>query len=184
MGDIRFRRLHDVVDEHPLGSIDDPRLLPFFQERAKLVRMQDILPVDHLPHQQRRDAVRDKPNRLAQRRDQYDPLGQDASRNAGREFYREVDRYGLGGHLPEQQQQRHHDKDVQPARVGAKQDQQNGGHVGRRGNVDQLVPAQDGNDQPARLIEQGVETLGIRMSRVPEFLKVDAAEGEERRFRS
>ncbi len=76
-------------------------------------------------------------------------------------------------------------KNVDPANILlAEKQQQDRGHVDRRGDIDQLVAAQDGNDQAARLIEHGVNAVRIAMARLSQFLQIDPTEGKQRGFRT
>ena len=71
-----------------------------------------------------------------------------------------ADRDGLRCHLTDQQQQRDHDQDIDPADVLAMEDQQqDAGHIDRRGNIDQFVAAQNGDDQTTRFVQHRVDAL-------------------------
>jgi hypothetical protein len=104
-------------------------------------------------------------------------LGRKRADSRRRELDREIDRDRLRRHFAEQQQQRHHHQDVDPAGVVlAEGGDQNHRHVGRGGDVHQFVAAEQRDDQPPRLVEHGVNALGMRVAGIPQFLQVDPAE--------
>jgi hypothetical protein len=71
---------------------------------------------------------------------------------------------------------------IQPASSSPKARDQDHCHVGRRGDVNQFVAAEQRDDQTPRLVEHGVDALGMGIARIAQFLQVDAAEREKRRF--
>jgi hypothetical protein len=182
--DVGFGGFEHLVDEHPLRGLDDPGFLAVGHQRPQFVGLEDVLASDVLADDEGRDAVGDHAHDVAQGGDDEDPLGQEAGRQQRRELGREIDRDRLRRHFAEQQQQRHHHQDVDPAGIflaeGGDQDHR---HVGRGGDVDQLVAAEQRDDQSPWLVEHGVNALGMRIARIAQFLQVDPTERKERGFR-
>jgi hypothetical protein len=183
--DVGFGRFEHLVDQHPFRRLDDAGFLAVGHQRPQLVGLEDVLAPDVLADDEGRDAVGDHAHDVAQGGDDEDPLGQEAGRQQRRELDRKIDGDRLRRHLAEQQQQRHHHHDVDPAGVFlAEGGHQDHGHVGRGGDVDQLVAAEQRDDQSPRLVEHGVNALGMRIARIAQFLQVDPAERKKRRFRA
>jgi hypothetical protein len=158
--DVGFGRFEHLVDQHPFRGLDDAGFLAVGHQRPQFVGLEDVLAPDVLADDEGRDAVGDQAHDVAQRGDDENPFGQEAGRQEGRELDRKIDRDRLRRHFTEQQQQRHHDQDVDPAGVVlAESGDQDHRHVGGGGDVDQFVAAEQRDDQAPRFVEHGVNAV-------------------------
>jgi hypothetical protein len=180
VGDFGIRGLQQVVDQDPLGGVDDPRLLALLQEGLEFVRLEEILAGHGVPDDPGGDPVRHQAHGLPQGGDKPDPAWQNLGADVLGEADGEGDGDGLGRYLAHQQEHGHHDQDVDPPHIlGPEDSQEDGRHVGRGGDVDQLVAAQDGNDEPPGFVEEGVDALRGRVPGIAQLLQVNPAQGEE-----
>ena len=138
-----------------------------------------------LTHDQRRQPFGDTANRPPQRRHELDP---DAKRY-GDQSRSETDgirhRDRLWRHFAEQQNQRqHHQNADRPRLFRAIQRHQDTGQIDGRRDIDDFVTTENRDDQASRLIEQGVNRLGIGMPLPTELLQVQFGKREQRGFRT
>ncbi len=184
LDDFRIPRLQQVVNQGALGCIELPVLGNLLHQGFELVKMQNIIGGFFLADNQGGDTVGNAANHPDQRRDQPDPQAHGGRNQPGADTHRIRHRDGLRGYLAKQQQQRHHHQHTdQAGTFDAVQTNQYPRHVCGSRNVDQFIAAEDGNNQPPGLIQQGMQGLGVAVAFPAEFLQVQSGEGEQRGFR-
>ncbi|MEJ2310171.1 MAG: hypothetical protein P8Z78_12770 [Gammaproteobacteria bacterium] len=185
LDDLRAASRQQVVDEGALCRRDAPLLLRIPHERLELVDPQQVFRRFLLADDHAGDAIGNEANRLANRGDQAHPDHHGACDDARAVSDRIRDSDRFRRHFAKQQQQRHHQDDVDPLGVlRPVEADEDGGHIRGCCDIDEFVTAEYRDNQPARLLEQPVECVGFGMALAAQALEIELGEREERRLRT